>query len=137
MIFQRLSTLLRAIRAHYDAHVTPGGLTYAQARVLSAIGDLPGATQAELALETRLEPPTMKRHLDTLEQAGLIVRGEAEGDRRKRLVQLTPAALALDLPRRRKAFEAVITRGIDPADLAIAAAVMERMEENLRRGPEE
>ena len=134
MIFSRLSPLLRAMHAYYDAHAK-GGLTYAQARVLAVALACPGATQVELADETRIEPPTMKRHLDALERAGLIRRGSVDGDRRKRAVMATPAGEALDLLRLRDQLEAVSVRGIDPGDLAITAAVLQRMEENLRGGP--
>lgn len=135
MIFSRLSTLLRAMHTYYDAHAE-GGLTYAQARVLATALSCPGATQVELADETRIEPPTMKRHLDALERAGLIRRSPVDGDRRKRAVMATPAGEALDLPRLRDRLEAVAVRGIDPGDLAITATVLQRMEENLRQEPD-
>ena len=137
MIFDRLSTLLRAMRTHFDSHLSTGGLTHAQARVLAIVAVQPGATQAELADATRIEPPTMKRHLDALEGAGFLTRVGVDGDRRKRSVTLTPAGEALDLPQLRAQLEAVAVRGIDPGDLAIAATVLARMEENLRQGPTE
>lgn len=133
MIFDRLSTLLRTTRTHYDRHINAGGLSYAQARVLAVVVSQPGTTQVELADATRIEPPTMKRHLDALERAGFITRCAVEGDRRKRSVMLTPAGEALDLPRLRDELEAAAVRGIDPKDLIIAGSVLERMEANLQK----
>lgn len=133
MILDRLSPLLRAMRFYYESQIGTGFLTYPQARVLAVVAERPGATQVELADATRIEPPTMKRHLDTLERAGFITRSAVDGDRRKRSVALTPAGESLDLPRMRRELEAAALRDIDPQALMIAASVLERMETNLHQ----
>src|SRR6478609_9193863 len=51
-------------------------------------------TQLDLARSLGIEGPTLTRHLDNLEEAGLVVRQRSEEDRRAVRVGLTPAGEA-------------------------------------------
>lgn len=48
-------------------------------------------TQTELARRSRRDPTRLIAHLDRLESAGLLTRAPDPGDRRQRLVRMTPA----------------------------------------------
>ncbi len=75
-----------AFTAHLATHdITPAGLS-----VLHALGDGPHS-QHELAVRCRVEAQTMSRTLERLERSGFIARVRDEADRRRRLVELSPA----------------------------------------------
>ncbi|WP_223252465.1 MarR family winged helix-turn-helix transcriptional regulator [Paracoccus mutanolyticus] len=88
-LFEEIISLTRSIRAAFETRVRRLDLTYARARLLTAIGRSPGASQAELAAEMGIETPTLKRLLDALEAQGLAERRPLEGDARKHAVFLT------------------------------------------------
>ena len=66
-----------------------------------------GISQRELASLMRIEPPTVLRHLDRLEGAGLVARRRDDHDRRVIRVTMTPAG------RRRFQQLAVVMSGAD------------------------
>ena len=59
MIFDTLTALTRTIRAVFETRVERYGLTFARARLLTAIGRDEGASQARLA--ATLRPPRRAR----------------------------------------------------------------------------
>lgn len=59
MIFDTLSALTRSIRAAFEMRVERYGLTFARARLLTAIGRDEGASQARLAATLGIETPTL------------------------------------------------------------------------------
>lgn len=84
--------LLRAMRKTYQLHVKHSKLTFNQAKVLVHISRLEGARQVELAEHLDIQPITLARVLDQLQQQGLIERRVAPHDRRAYLLYLTPKA---------------------------------------------
>ncbi|WP_181418592.1 MarR family winged helix-turn-helix transcriptional regulator [Pseudoroseicyclus aestuarii] len=91
-LFISVMRLSRALRQHFDREARANGLTFSRARALSLVGRLPGSTQTELARQMEIEPPSMKRLLDGLEQSGFVTRCPVEGNRRANGVFLTPRA---------------------------------------------
>ena len=83
-----------------------------------------GPSQRELADLMRIEAPTLVRHLDKLEEQGLVERRRDERDRRIIRVYATPAGSA-----RFEEFHAVVCR----ADDELRAALGERDAETLSR----
>ena len=63
--------------------------------VLNALRSEPPRTQADLARAVGIEGPTLTRHLDGMEQAGLVERRRGTPDRRAVQVELTRAGDAL------------------------------------------
>jgi MarR family transcriptional regulator for hemolysin len=59
--------------------------------VLNALASEPRRTQLDLARAVGIEGPTLTRHLDGIEQAGLVRRRRGTPDRRAVQVELTPA----------------------------------------------
>ena len=58
--------------------------------MLDVVAKAEGSSQRELADGVRIMGATMTRHLDRLEEAGLIMRSRDPNDRRAVLVYLTP-----------------------------------------------
>jgi len=93
-ILFRLSRLTRRWRQVLDLEVQSAGLTDATWRPLlhlHLLGD--GIRQKDLAASVGIEGPSVVRLLDTLVAKGLIERSEDAGDRRAKLLRLTPEGL--------------------------------------------
>jgi MarR family transcriptional regulator for hemolysin len=94
-------------------------------------------SQRALADLVGVEGPSMVSMLDRLERAGLLTRAPSAHDRRVKLVQLTDAGRKIyaEVHTVAQGFRADLFAGFDPAQLAIAAEVLEtlrkRIEESL------
>lgn len=62
--------------------------------ILNALTHEKLATQLDLARALGIEGPTLTRHLDNLEEVGLVERRRSDEDRRAVRVALTPAGVA-------------------------------------------
>lgn len=133
MIFDTLTALTRSIRAAFEMRVERYGLTFARARLLTAIGRDEGASQAQLAATLGIETPTLKRLLDALEQQGLAERRALPGDARKHAVHLTEAARIEPLLGFRAEVDAALSEGIPEDDLAATRRTLARMAENAEK----
>jgi MarR family transcriptional regulator, transcriptional regulator for hemolysin len=89
--------------------------------------------QHELADLLQIGHPELVRLIDHLERKRLVVRHEAEGDRRAKRIELTPGGRRLAAEARAiiDAFERRALRGIPPADLARCRDVFARIEQRL------
>lgn len=87
-----VSDVARLMRTEFDRRVRPLGLTRAQCAVLGHVLRSAGMTQTALADELELQPPTLGRLLDRLEQKGWIERRADHTDRRAKRVFLTAQA---------------------------------------------
>jgi len=90
-------------------------------------------SQSELAGSLGVEGPSMVAMLDRLQKAGLIVREQSAADRRVKLVRLTDDGKLLYRQVRDKAaaFRSELLRGIDSDQLAVATALLERLQADL------
>jgi DNA-binding MarR family transcriptional regulator len=124
----------RLIRREANKRAAVLGATKAQWRVLAhlrRIGD--GGRQVELADALDVEPITLCRMIDRLEEAGLVERRRDETDRRAWRIHLTPAAapMLLKLEEMGTAFNADMLAGISKADRETVLRVLGRMRANL------
>ena len=87
-----LHDVARLMRKRFEQNARDLGLTRAQGQVLVHLADNEGIHQGALAEKLGVEPITLTRILDRLEEAGLIERLLYRQDRRVRLLRLTPAA---------------------------------------------
>ncbi|MEK6541877.1 MAG: MarR family transcriptional regulator [Pseudomonadota bacterium] len=85
----------RLFRRNFDARIKQLGVTGPQWRVLVIVVRNPGITQRAAAELLEVEPITLSRKVDLLEQAGLIERRAVSGDRRARALFLTNHAAPL------------------------------------------
>jgi DNA-binding MarR family transcriptional regulator len=82
----------RLLRRDFDRRARAIGLTRAQWSVLSHLNRYGGVNQAALADLMEIQPITLVRLLDRLEEAGWIIRTADPKDRRSRVPQLTDKA---------------------------------------------
>src|SRR3954470_18471608 len=80
----------KCLRAYFEQVLAADGESLSTFLVLDTVAKAEGSSQRELAEGVRIEGATMTRHLDRLEEAGLITRTRDPNDRRAIRVDLTP-----------------------------------------------
>lgn len=114
----------RASADHLDERLRAVGASLWMWLLLRHALQADGPSQRELADLMRIEAPTLVRHLDKLEEQGLVERRRDERDRRIIRVYPTPAGAA-----RFEEFHAVVTQ----ADAELRAALGEGDADTLSR----
>ena len=124
-----------AVRRAYDRRAATLGVTRAQWRVLLRLSRNPGLRQVELADMLDVEPITLCRIIDRLEEAGLVERQRDPLDRRARRLALTPLAEPLLDGLRGVATEMgdEAFDGLAPSQIETLRALLERVRQNLAR----
>jgi len=87
-----LHDIARLLRKRYEQRARPLGLTRAQWQVLAHLQRHEGINQSGLAELLEIEPITIARLLDRMEEAGLVERRADPADRRARRLFLTERA---------------------------------------------
>ena len=87
-----LSDVSRLIRRRFDERARLIGATRAQWKTLFVLSRNEGLNQGALAERLEVEPITLGRMIDRLEEAGLVERRRDPADRRAWRIHLTPAA---------------------------------------------
>ena len=87
-----LKDVSRLSSRYFERHLGALGLTLDQCKVLARLEYEQGMTQTQLAECTDMDPMTLVRVLDRMEQEGLLERRRHEQDRRVRQIYLLPAA---------------------------------------------
>lgn len=124
----------RMIRREANRRAAVLGATKAQWRVLARLHRSGGGIrQIELAEMLDIEPITLCRMIDRLEEAGLVERRRDAADRRAWRLHLTREAspVIAKLEAMGVAFNADILTGVSAADRAAALRVLARIRENL------
>jgi MarR family transcriptional regulator, transcriptional regulator for hemolysin len=119
-------------RAFNDALAAQGG-SIPIWLILNALKGERRRSQLELARAVGIEGPTMTRHLDGLERAGLVERQRDPVDRRAVQVQLTRAGHALHgrLLKAVISFNQQLRTGLSSDDLQTLRRVLGRLRENV------
>jgi MarR family transcriptional regulator, transcriptional regulator for hemolysin len=126
-----------ALRKAFDRRAVGLGVTRAQWKVLFKLTRYPGMRQIELADMLDIEPITLSRIVDRLEEAGLVERAADPADRRAWRLHVTARAQPLVEKLRGVAghLAAEAFGGIDPKDIELARQVLARVRENLTGAP--
>jgi MarR family transcriptional regulator for hemolysin len=124
-----------ALRKAFDRLAVGMGVTRAQWKVLFKLTRKPGLRQVELADMLDLEPITLCRIVDRLEEAGLVERTRDPEDRRAWRLHVTAKAQPLIDKLQGVGAELVehAFGGIDPKDIATTREVLARVRENAGR----
>ncbi|MEO8619084.1 MAG: MarR family transcriptional regulator [Sphingomicrobium sp.] len=122
-----------SLRREFDRRAAPLGVTRAQWRALAWIGRQPGMRQVELADHLDIEPITLCRIVDRLEEAGLMERRRDSADRRAWLLHLTDKGepLVRDLRGLAATMADEVFDGIDPQAVALMRETLARIRENV------
>ena len=94
-------------------------------------------TQHELARAMHIEGPTLTRHLDGLEEEGLVVRRRDASDRRAVSVELTDAGRTrhAEMLRAVQAFNKRLLAGFSAEEIDHLRVLLGRLEKNARNEP--
>ena len=135
-----ISRTARTWRTKLDERLSPLGLTQARWLVLIHLSRMGGESlQKELAFIVGVEGPTLVRVLDGLERIGLVQRLGVEGDKRARLIRLTPKADSVisDIMRIGIKLRGEALAGISDEDLENFFRVLNVILDNLAAAPPE
>jgi DNA-binding MarR family transcriptional regulator len=121
------------LRKAFDRRAVGLGVTRAQWKLLFRLERHPGLRQIELADMLDIEPITLSRIVDRLEEGGLVERLADPADRRAWRLHVTARAQPLIEKLRGVADEmtADAFAGIDPKHIEIARQVLGRVRENV------
>lgn len=124
-----------ALRKAFDRRAVGLGVTRAQWKVLFRLTREPGLRQIELADMLDIEPITLTRIIDRLEEAGLVERVSDPTDRRAWRLHVTAKAQPLVVKLRAVADEMIADAfaGIDPKEIEITRQVLARVRDNAGR----
>jgi DNA-binding MarR family transcriptional regulator len=123
----RLTRRLRTERDPDSDQLSPG--QFAVLGLLDRLGECP---VGELAAQERVQPPSMTRTVNCLEEGGYVTRRPHERDRRQVVVRLADRGkAAIEAERRRRdAWLAVRLRELSPQERAVlrqAAPILEKL----------
>ena len=122
-----------SLRRAFDRRVAPLGVTRAQWRALAWCARSPGLRQVELADHLDIEPITLCRIVDRLEEAGLVERRRDPDDRRAWRLHLT--AKGIPLVEKLRALAGELAReafdGVAPDSVDILREALARVRENV------
>jgi MarR family transcriptional regulator for hemolysin len=124
----------RAFERALNEELKPHGITLRQCQVLGWLALDGELTQSQLADRLRIEPPTLVRILDRMEDAGWIARHADPEDRRKKLIRATRRVKPV-WERIRECIRTVRAKaleGIAPEDVQTTRRVLQQMHGNLR-----
>ena len=124
-----------ALRRAFDRRATGLGVTRAQWKVMFRLDRSPGLRQVELADMLDIEPITLCRIIDRLEESGLVERRSDPTDRRAWLLYLADSArpLKAKLDALGDAMIAEAFADIDPSELEGMKALLARIRDNVGR----
>ena len=125
-----------ALRKAFDRRAVGMGVTRAQWKVLFRLTRQPGLRQIELADLLDIEPITLSRIIDRLEENGLVERKADPADRRAWRLHVTAAARPL-VAKLKCVADAMIAEafaGIDPKDIETVRHVLARVRDNAGPG---
>ena len=130
-----ISETAHALRKAFDRRACGHGVTRAQWKVLFRLSRQPGMRQIELADMLDIEPITLSRIVDRLEEGGLVERVADPADRRVWRLHVTVQAQPLIEKLRSIADEMIADAfsGITTKDIEITRQVLARVRENASR----
>jgi MarR family transcriptional regulator for hemolysin len=132
----QLALTAKAVSMSFNAALQTQGGSVPVWLILNALTHERLATQVDLARSLGIEGPTLTRHLDNLEEAGLVERRRSDEDRRAVRVALTPSGEAAYTSLRVAvgAFNDRLLEGISEAEQAQLRELLERLGANAGEG---
>lgn len=130
------STVGRTLARVFDAALEQAGGSMPTWLVLLSLKQAHWRTQRDLAHAVGIQSPTMTRHLDNMEAAGLVARRRDPQDRRVMRVELTAAGEELfhRLRAAAVAFDERLRSGFSDDEVAQLRDMLERLRSNVADG---
>jgi DNA-binding MarR family transcriptional regulator len=128
-----LNDIARLMRKRFDVRARRIGVTRAQWHTLSVLKRNEGCNQGMLADLLEVEPITVGRMIDRLEDAGLVERRRDPADRRVWRIHLTEKAQPILIELRAIADTMIdeVMEGVDPQDRIRMHAALRALRTNL------
>ena len=128
-----LHDVARLLRTRFDQRARQFGMTRAQWIILARLQRQPGISQNEMAAICEVEPISVGRLVDRLENRGFVERRSDPNDRRIRRLHLLPAAepILAEIARYREVLLRETTTGIDEDVLDGLVDALLRVKDNL------
>ncbi|WP_066592437.1 MarR family winged helix-turn-helix transcriptional regulator [Sphingomonas pruni] len=128
-----ISDVSRLMRRRFDERAREVGATRAQWRTLTTLSRNEGLNQGALADLLEVEPITLCRMIDRLEESGLVERRRDPADRRAWQLFLTDKSKPIldDLRRMADDLFVQVLSGLDDAERQALGKSLERMRANL------
>jgi len=131
----QLANTSKAVSRAFNDRLADAGGSVPMWLILSSLKSNERRTQLELARAVGIEGPTLTRHLDGLEENGLVLRVRDGNDRRAVRVELTDEGERLFQTLRQAvvAFNRALTDGVAENELERLRTALARLEQNIRR----
>ena len=131
----QLANTSKAVSRAFNDRLADAGGSVPIWLILSSLKSNERRTQLELARAVGIEGPTLTRHLDGLEENGIVRRVRNGSDRRAVRVELTDEGERLFQTLRQAviAFNRALTSGVAENELERLRAALARLEQNVRR----
>jgi MarR family transcriptional regulator for hemolysin len=125
----------KSARMLLERHLTQAGASFGTWTVLAMLENAGPKIQRVLAASLGIEGPTLTRHLDRLEELGLIRRNRDGADRRYALVELTPAGRTLcqELDSIARAANDELLSGFSAEETAQLKTMLQRLTKNASK----
>jgi len=129
----QLAATARNVGRAFNQALTEAGGSLPIWLILASLKGSHWRTQLELARSVGIEGPTLTRHLDAMEHAGLVKRRRHPDDRRAFQVELTAAGEAMhkELLKSVITFNTRLRRGISADEVDALRDILERMAANV------
>jgi MarR family transcriptional regulator for hemolysin len=129
----QLANTAKTVSRAFNAALAEAGGSLPVWLILTALRGERWRTQLELARSLGIEGPTLTRHLDGMERAGLVERRRDPSDRRAVQVELTEAGRELHNQLRGNVieFDQRLRSGLAAEDLAGLRMLLTRLEHNV------
>jgi DNA-binding MarR family transcriptional regulator len=130
-IVQQIAVTYYAMLPMFERHV---GMSKARWQVLALLQREGEVSQANMQQQLKVDGAAITRQVKQLEEEGLVLRRADPQDNRFTLVTLTPAGqqLAAGMHAKRESFEAFVTSGLAPDDLAMMRRCLQQIRQNMR-----
>jgi MarR family transcriptional regulator for hemolysin len=131
----QLAATSKAVSRAFNDRLAEAGGSVPTWLILSSLKGDAWRTQLDLARAVGIEGPTLTRHLDGLEEHGLVRRVRDSADRRAVKVELTDEGERLfgQLRQAVVAFNRDLTSGLSDAELERARKMLSQLETNVKR----
>ena len=131
----QLANTSKAVGRVFNDRLAEAGGSVPMWLILSSLKSDERRTQLDLARAVGIEGPTLTRHLDGLEENGIVRRVRDASDRRAVRVELTAEGERLFQTLRQAviAFNRDLTAGLTATELERVRKTLARLEQNVRR----